>query len=41
VSLWTQALDDGAEARADRELLQAGIRPGHRSLYPTPSRTAE
>jgi hypothetical protein len=41
VSLWAQALDDGAEARADRELLQAGIRPGHRSLYPTPSRTAE
>ena len=41
VSLWSQALADddalrgGGEARADRELLQAGIRPGHRSLYPT------
>ena len=37
-SLWSQALADadGGEARADRELLQAGIRPGHRSLYPTP-----
>jgi len=36
VSLWSQALSDaeGGEARADRELLQAGIRPGHRSLYP-------
>ncbi len=36
-SLWSQALADaaGGEARADRELLQAGIRPGHRSLYPT------
>ena len=36
-SLWSQALaDEGdSEARADRELLQAGIRPGHRSLYPT------
>ncbi|MGI8806530.1 MAG: hypothetical protein ACR2KK_01505 [Acidimicrobiales bacterium] len=44
VSLWSQALADdaslsaGGEARADRELLQAGIRPGHRSLYPTPGR---
>ena len=44
VSLWSQALADdavareGGEARADRELLQAGIRPGHRSLYPTPTR---
>lgn len=39
VSLWSQALADaadaGGEARADRELSQAGIRPGHRSLYPT------
>ena len=37
VSLWSQALADAesGEARADRELLQAGIRPGHRSLYPT------
>ncbi len=36
-SLWSQALADaaGGEARADRELLQAGIRPGHRSLYPS------
>lgn len=36
-SLWSQALADaaGGEARADRELLRAGIRPGHRSLYPT------
>ncbi len=36
-SLWSQALADAedGEARADRELLQAGIRPGHRSLYPT------
>ncbi|HJV09551.1 MAG TPA: hypothetical protein VJ653_07710, partial [Acidimicrobiales bacterium] len=34
VSLWSQALADGGEARADRELLQAGIVPGHRSLYP-------
>lgn len=37
VSLWSQALaDDTAkgEARADRELLQAGIHPGHESLYP-------
>ncbi len=40
VSLWSQALADdasraaGGEDRADRELLQAGIRPGHRSLYP-------
>ena len=40
VSLWSQALADGqgGEARADRELLQAGIHPGHESLYPT-SRT--
>ena len=39
-SLWSQALADadGGEARADRELLQAGIRPGHRSLYPTRER---
>jgi hypothetical protein len=34
VALWSQALADGVEARADRELLQAGIVPGHRSLYP-------
>jgi hypothetical protein len=37
VSLWSQALaDDTAkgEGRADRELLQAGIHPGHESLYP-------
>jgi hypothetical protein len=36
VSLWSQALADGrgGEARADRELLQAGIHPGHESLYP-------
>jgi hypothetical protein len=37
VSLWSQALADEAgkgEARADRELLQAGIHPGHESLYP-------
>ena len=39
-SLWTQALADeadqrgGGEARADRELLRAGITPGHASLYP-------
>ena len=38
VSLWSQALADsrGGEARADRELLQAGIHPGHESLYPAP-----
>jgi hypothetical protein len=42
VSLWSQALaDDGGDARADRELLQAGIHPGHESLYPTPTRTTE
>lgn len=41
VSLWSQAVADeevarlGGEARADRDLLEAGIRPGHRSLYPT------
>lgn len=37
VSLWSQALADDAgkgEARADRELMQAGIHPGHESLYP-------
>ena len=37
VSLWSQALADDAgkgEARADRELLEAGIHPGHESLYP-------
>jgi hypothetical protein len=40
VSLWSQALADdaslaaGGEARADRELLQAGIHPGHESLSP-------
>ena len=36
-ALWSQALADEAtgEAGADRQLLQAGIRPGHRSLYPT------
>ena len=45
VSLWSQALADdstrsgGGEARADRELQQAGIHPGHESLYPTPGRT--
>lgn len=39
-SLWAQALADeadqrgGGEARADRELLQAGIIPRHPSLYP-------
>jgi hypothetical protein len=39
VSLWSQALADAGdgEARADQELLRAGIRPGHRSLYPTRS----
>jgi len=47
VSLWSQALADdaarsgGGDARADRELLQAGIAPGHESLYPTPSRTQD
>lgn len=37
-TLWSQALADerGGEARADRELLEAGIHPGHESLYPTP-----
>lgn len=40
VSLWSQALADG-ESRADRELLQAGIHPGHESLYPTPTRATE
>jgi hypothetical protein len=36
-SLWAQALaDDGGEARADRELLQAGIHPGHESLHLAP-----
>ena len=45
-SLWTQALDDaagtrrrsdvGTEARADRDLAQAGILPGHPSLHPAP-----
>ena len=45
VSLWSQALADdasrsgGGEARADRELQQAGIHPGHESLYPTPGRS--
>jgi hypothetical protein len=45
VSLWSQALADdavargGGEARADRELAQAGIHPGHESLYPTPTAT--
>jgi hypothetical protein len=37
VSLWSQALADDAakgEARSDRELLEAGIHPGHESLYP-------
>jgi hypothetical protein len=37
VSLWSQALADDAgkgEGRADRELLDAGIHPGHESLYP-------
>lgn len=39
-TLWSQALADerGGEARADRELLEAGIHPGHESLYPTPRR---
>jgi len=42
VSLWSQALADatspsgGGEARADRELQQAGIHPGHESLYLSP-----
>ncbi len=36
VSLWSQALaDDRGDARADRELQQAGIHPGHESLYPS------
>ncbi|HEX2118826.1 MAG TPA: hypothetical protein VHF91_06555 [Acidimicrobiales bacterium] len=38
VSLWSQAVADAAgtgDARADRELLQAGIHPGHESLYPS------
>ncbi len=41
VSLWSQALDDAAaradaagEARADHDLMKAGIHPGHPSLYP-------
>lgn len=37
VALWSQALADdtvAGEARADRELLQAGIHPGHESLHP-------
>lgn len=37
VSLWSQAVADDAgkgEARADRELLDAGIHPGHESLHP-------
>ncbi len=35
VSLWSQALADaGGGSRADRELQQAGIHPGHESLYP-------
>jgi hypothetical protein len=44
VSLWSQALADeaarrgGGEARADRELLEAGIHRGHESLYPAPRR---
>ena len=40
VSLWSQALADadGGEARADRELLQAGIHPGHESLFPAQTR---
>jgi len=36
VSLWSQALADDAgkgEARADRELTEAGIHPGHESLH--------
>jgi hypothetical protein len=47
VSLWSQALADdasragGGDARADRELLEAGITPGHESLYPTPSRAED
>ena len=49
VSLWSQALTDdddasrkgSGEARADRELLEAGIHPGHESLYPTPTRATE
>jgi len=47
VSLWSQALADaaglsgGGEARADRELHQAGIHPGHESLYPAPGVTAQ
>ena len=37
VSLWSQALADeaGGESRADRQLQEAGIHPGHESLYPT------
>ncbi|MGH9265808.1 MAG: hypothetical protein ACRD1D_14055 [Acidimicrobiales bacterium] len=38
VSLWSQAVADAAatgDARADRELQQAGIHPGHESLYPS------
>jgi hypothetical protein len=37
VSLWSQALADDAgkgEARADRELMEARIHPGHESLFP-------
>ena len=38
-SLWSQALaDDRGEVRADRELLQAGIHPGHESLHLAPRR---
>ena len=36
ISLVVQADGDVRERRADRELLAAGIPPGHPSLYPTP-----
>jgi hypothetical protein len=37
-SLWSQALADARDggARAERELQQAGVRPGRRSIYPPP-----
>jgi hypothetical protein len=50
-SLINQALDDGGvtgpvrfrgrEARADDELLRAGIHPGHPSLHPEPAHTPD
>ena len=33
--------DDGGEGRVDRELLAAGIHPGHQSLYPDPDQGDE